>query len=64
VVVDVDGIRIHFCCNGCKTRVAKANSSQQSYMVFEEKSFKQGFAKAPATEGIGRADGPSSGALK
>lgn len=49
-VVEVAGVKVAFCCNGCKSAVAKARGARQVNMVFNDKAFKKGFEKVAADE--------------
>jgi YHS domain-containing protein len=49
-VVEVAGVKVAFCCNGCKSAVAKAKPAQQIRMVFNDKAFQKGFEKVAADE--------------
>ncbi|MFG0261086.1 MAG: hypothetical protein ACF788_01675 [Novipirellula sp. JB048] len=44
-VTDVDGIKVAFCCNGCKGKVAKAEGDAKVKLVFGEKAFAKAFKK-------------------
>lgn len=44
--VTVDGTSVAFCCGKCKAAVEGAEDKEKSKMVFGEKAFKKGFAKA------------------
>ena len=41
--LEVCGVKVTFCCNGCKGKVAKAEGDAQAKMVFGNKAFKKGF---------------------
>jgi len=44
--VDVSGVKVAFCCNGCKGKVEKASGDEQIDMVFKDTS--KGFKAAAA----------------
>ncbi len=46
----VDGVEVGFCCGKCKAAVAAAEGEKQTEMVFGEKAFAKGFAKAKDEE--------------
>jgi YHS domain-containing protein len=41
--IDVQGVKVSFCCNNCKGKVAKASGDEQLALVFGEEAFKKGF---------------------
>jgi YHS domain-containing protein len=41
--IDVQGVKVCFCCNNCKGKVAKASGDEQLALVFGEEPFKKGF---------------------
>jgi len=41
--VEVSGVKVAFCCNGCKGKVAKAKGDEQIELVFNDDAFKKGF---------------------
>ncbi|HUY33453.1 MAG TPA: hypothetical protein VMV69_11950 [Pirellulales bacterium] len=41
--IDVSGVDVCFCCNGCKGKVLKAKGDEQIEMVFSDEAFKKGF---------------------
>lgn len=46
--MEVGGVKILFCCKGCKNEVALAKKEDQVNLVFGDKAFKKGFAKSTA----------------
>ena len=40
---DVSGVKVSFCCNGCKGKVTKAKGDEQLDLVFGETAFEKGF---------------------
>jgi YHS domain-containing protein len=49
-VVEVAGVKVAFCCAGCKSKVAKAKGARQINLVFNDKAFEKGFEKVAADE--------------
>jgi len=45
-MITVAGTKVGFCCGKCQARVEKADPKAQEKMVFGEKGFEKGFAKA------------------
>ncbi|EMI22098.1 YHS domain-containing protein [Rhodopirellula maiorica SM1] len=43
---EVSGVKVTFCCNGCKGKVEKAEGDAKVKLVFSEKAFAKAFAKA------------------
>jgi YHS domain-containing protein len=41
--IDVQGVKVAFCCNNCKGKVAAAKGEEQLKLVFADKPFAQGF---------------------
>lgn len=41
--LDVGGVKVCFCCNNCKGKVAKASPEEQVELVFNDKAFAKGF---------------------
>jgi YHS domain-containing protein len=41
--VEVNGIKVGFCCDGCKGKVAEATGDAQAALVFSDEAFKKGF---------------------
>jgi YHS domain-containing protein len=41
--IEVSGVKVCFCCNGCKGKVTKAKGDEQIEMVFGDDAFKKGF---------------------
>ena len=41
--VEVSGIKVGFCCDGCKGKVAEATGDAQAALVFSDDAFKKGF---------------------
>ncbi len=41
--VELCGVKVGFCCNGCKGKATKAEGDVQLAMLFGEKAFKKGF---------------------
>lgn len=39
----VNGIKVHFCCDGCKGKVEKAEGDKKAEMVFSDEAFKKAF---------------------
>jgi YHS domain-containing protein len=46
--IEVGGVKVCFCCNGCKGKVTKAEGDAQLELVFGEEAFKKGFAAKKA----------------
>jgi YHS domain-containing protein len=44
--MEVGGVKILFCCKGCKNEVALATKEEQINLVFSDKAFKKGFEKS------------------
>jgi hypothetical protein len=45
---EVAGVKVCFCCGGCKGKVAKASGDEQLKLVFGNKAFAKGFKVAKA----------------
>lgn len=45
---EVAGVKVSFCCGGCKGKVAKASSDDQLQLLFGDKAFAKGFKVAKA----------------
>jgi YHS domain-containing protein len=45
---DVAGVKVCFCCGGCKGKAAKAKGDEQIKLVFGDKAFAKGFKVAKA----------------
>ena len=43
--IEVAGVKVTFCCKGCKNVVAHANRDEQIDLVFNDKAFKKGFER-------------------
>lgn len=41
--VEVSGIKVAFCCAGCKGKVAAAEGEEQAKLVFSDEAFNKGF---------------------
>jgi YHS domain-containing protein len=41
--VEVNGVKVAFCCNNCKGKVTKAAAAEQLELVFSDKAFAKGF---------------------
>lgn len=41
--VEVAGVKVAFCCDGCKGKVEKAKGDEQTALVFSDEAFKKGF---------------------
>lgn len=41
--VEVDGIKVQFCCNKCQGKVAEAKGEEQTKLVFSDDAFKKGY---------------------
>lgn len=39
----VSGVKVHFCCDGCKGKVEKAEGDKKAELVFSDEAFKKGF---------------------
>lgn len=48
--LEVGGVKILFCCKGCKNEVALAKKDDQINLVFNDKAFLKGFVKVAAEE--------------
>ncbi|HXY33247.1 MAG TPA: hypothetical protein VEI07_03405 [Planctomycetaceae bacterium] len=47
--MEVGGVKVLFCCKGCKNEVRLAQSEDERIkLVFNDKAFKKGFEKVPA----------------
>jgi YHS domain-containing protein len=44
--IEVAGVKVAFCCNNCKGKVAKAKDDEQIDLVFSDGAFKKGFEVA------------------
>ncbi len=44
--IKVAGTKVAFCCNNCKGKAEKAKGKEQVELVFGDKAFEKGFAKA------------------
>ena len=44
----VAGVKVAFCCTGCKAKVEDAEDEKKIALVFGDKAFKNGFKKADA----------------
>jgi YHS domain-containing protein len=44
--VEIDGLKVGFCCEKCQGKTAKVKEDAQIEMVFGEKTFDKGFKKA------------------
>jgi YHS domain-containing protein len=44
--INVGGVEVSFCCNGCKGKVEKAEGDAQLDLVFSDAAFAKGFEKA------------------
>lgn len=42
--IEVAGVDVAFCCNGCKGKASKAEGDAQIALIFSEKPFEKGFA--------------------
>jgi len=45
---DVAGVKVCFCCGGCKGKVAKAGGDEQIELLFNDKAFAKAFRVAKA----------------
>jgi YHS domain-containing protein len=43
--IEVDGVKVCFCCNMCKGAVSKAEGAKKAEMVFGNKAFDKAFEK-------------------
>jgi len=41
--VDVGGVKVCFCCNGCKGKVTKASADEQVQLIFNDEAFAKAF---------------------
>lgn len=41
--IEVAGVKVCFCCNNCKGKVAKASADEQVQLVFGDEAFAKGF---------------------
>jgi transposase-like protein len=48
--MEVAGVKVLFCCKGCKNVVVLARKDDQINLVFNDKAFKKGFAKIATEE--------------
>lgn len=44
--VEINGVKVGFCCGNCKGKVAEAKGDDQAALVFADEAFGKGFAKA------------------
>jgi YHS domain-containing protein len=42
-VTEVDGVKVYFCCDNCKGKVAKAKGDEQIALCFSDDAFKKAF---------------------
>lgn len=40
---EVNGVKVHFCCDGCKGKVEKAEGDAKAELVFSDAAFKKGY---------------------
>ena len=50
-VIDVAGVKVCFCCGGCKAKALRAKGDAQIELVFNDKAFKTGFKIAKPKKG-------------
>jgi hypothetical protein len=48
--VELCGVKVGFCCNGCKGKAKKAKGDEQVAMLFGEKAFKNGYKVGKAKD--------------
>lgn len=48
--VEVSGVDVTFCCNGCKGKATKKSGDDQVDLVFNDKAFEKGFKVAKADD--------------
>ncbi len=48
--IDVQGVKVAFCCNNCKGKVAGAEGAEQLNLVFSDAAFEKGFEVKKAQE--------------
>lgn len=41
--IEIEGVKVCFCCNGCKGKATKASGKAQLELVFGKKAFAKGF---------------------
>jgi YHS domain-containing protein len=41
--VEVGGVKVCFCCNGCKGKVTKASADEQLQLIFSDEAFAKAF---------------------
>lgn len=41
--IEVAGVKVCFCCNGCKGKASKAEGDAQIDLIFNDKAFEKGF---------------------
>ena len=41
--IEIAGVKVSFCCNNCKGKVASAKADEQLTLVFSDKAFAKGF---------------------
>ncbi|MCC6475234.1 MAG: hypothetical protein IT514_15985 [Burkholderiales bacterium] len=44
--IDVAGVKVAFCCNGCKGKATKVEGDDQIALLFSDQAFEKGFEKA------------------
>ncbi len=49
--IDVSGVEVSFCCNGCKGKASKLAGAEQVDLIFADKAFDKGFVKAAKKDG-------------
>lgn len=49
--IDVSGVQVAFCCNGCKGKASKLAGAEQVDLIFADKAFEKGFVKAAKKDG-------------
>jgi len=46
--IDVAGVKVCFCCGGCKGKATKVSGDEQIELIFNDKAFAKGFKVAEA----------------
>jgi YHS domain-containing protein len=48
--IKVAGVKVEFCCNGCKAAAQRARGAKKIDLVFNDEAFKKGFEKVTAAD--------------
>lgn len=55
--LEVSGVKVGFCCDGCKGKVDKAEGDEKANLVFSDDAFKKGFEIATKKLNLGKIGG-------